>query len=206
VDASQPVTGAEGQAPSLADLARQARQVPRPKSQAVLDNAEGKSPAPAGFRAYTFQFCKGPGSLCREASIVIPEKTEILSPVNSQQVFRSTADGKVVMLYAGPADVPSPYRSMTDHDFMRIRDLANANGWSREKADDVSRQQLTVAGRPALATRFHFIRERNQWWVGERVLIEDRGEQFLLGCAAPEEHFADAEAVCTTLVNSLQLP
>ena len=199
-------SNADTQSPALADLARQARQVPKPKAQAVLDNAEGTGPAPAGFQAYTFKFCKGPGSLCREASVVIPEKAEILSQVNSQNIFRSTVEGKVLLLYAGPADLPAPYRSMTDHDFMRIRDLANANGWSREKADDVSRQQVTVAGKPALITRFRFIRERNNWWVGERVLIEDRGEQFLLGCAAPEEHFPDAEAVCTTLVNSLQLP
>jgi hypothetical protein len=37
-------------------------------------------------------------------------------------------------------------------------------------------------------------------------LIENQGKQFLLGCTAPEEHFADAEALCTTLVNSLRLP
>jgi hypothetical protein len=37
-------------------------------------------------------------------------------------------------------------------------------------------------------------------------LIDNQGKQFLVGCAAPEEHFADAEALCTTLVNSLRLP
>jgi hypothetical protein len=38
------------------------------------------------------------------------------------------------------------------------------------------------------------------------VLIQNRGGQFLLGCTAAEEHFADAEVLCTTLVNSLRLP
>jgi hypothetical protein len=38
------------------------------------------------------------------------------------------------------------------------------------------------------------------------VLIENPGAQFLLACTAPEEHFADAEVLCTTLVNSVRLP
>ena len=61
-------------------------------------------------------------------------------------------------------------------------------------------------------TRFCFQRDQKRWWIGECVLIEgrvlsgDKRAQFLLGCAAPEEHFADAEVLCTTLVNSLRLP
>jgi len=38
------------------------------------------------------------------------------------------------------------------------------------------------------------------------VLIANQGSEFLVGCAAPEEHFADAEVLCTTLVHSLRLP
>ena len=110
------------------------------------------------------------------------------------------------MLYAGPADVSTQYRSLTDPDYIRMLDLANSNGWSREKPDGVSTQELTIEGRPALMTRFRFQREPKQWWIGERVLIENQGAQFLVGCAAPEEHFADAEVWCTTLVNSLRLP
>jgi hypothetical protein len=37
-------------------------------------------------------------------------------------------------------------------------------------------------------------------------MIENRDGQFMLGCAAPEEHFADAEVLCATMVNSLRLP
>jgi hypothetical protein len=35
---------------------------------------------------------------------------------------------------------------------------------------------------------------------------DNQGWQFLMGCTAPEQRFADAEALCTTMVNSLRMP
>jgi hypothetical protein len=199
------VAEAGSQGPSIAELARQTREEPRVRAQAKLDNSEGTRAAPAGFQSFVLVYCQNPQQ-CSEASVVIPEKVEVVSRTNGQHIFKAALDGDAVMLYAGPADVSAPYRSLTDPDYIRMRDLANANGWSREKADSVSTQQLTIEGRPALMTRFRYQRDQKRWWIGERVLIENRGAQFLLGCAAPEEHFADAELLCTTLVNSLRLP
>jgi hypothetical protein len=204
------VTASGTQGPSLAELARQTRQAPHGKAQATLDNAEGKSLAPAGFQAFVVEFCQNPQQ-CSEATVTIPEKAEVVSRINGQHIFKAVLNGDSVMLYAGPADVNNPYRSMTDHDYIRIRDVANSNGWSREKADGVSTQELTVDGHPALMTRFRYQRDSQSWWIGERALIQvkrspyDAGYQFLVGCTAPEERFADAEALCTTLVNSLRL-
>ena len=130
----------------------------------------------------------------------------MVSSSNGQYIFKAALDGGSVMLYAGPADVDAPYRGMTDPDYIRMRDLANSNGWSHEKPDAVSTQDLTIEGRSALMTRFRYQRDQKRWWIGERVLIENQSAQFLLGCAAPEEHFADAEVWCTTLVNSVRLP
>jgi hypothetical protein len=150
------------------------------------------------------QYCLNPQQ-CQEASVIIPEKAEVVSSTNGQYIFKVMLNGEAVMLYAGPADVNSPYRSMTNPDYIRIRDLANSNGWSREKADGVSTQELTIEGRSALMTRFRYERDQKKWWIGERALIEMRqGTQFLVGCTALEENFADAEALCTTLVNSLR--
>ena len=191
--------------PSLVELARQTRNAPHGKAQATLDNAEGKSTAPAGFRSFALQYCQNQQQ-CSEASVVIPEKAETVSSVNGQYIFKAALDGASVMLYAGPADVSAPYRSMTDPDYMRMRDLANSNGWSREKPDAVSTQDLTIEGRPALMTRFRYQRDQKRWWIGERVLIGSQSAQFLVACTAPEEHFAEAELLCTTLVNSLRLP
>jgi len=192
------------QSESLAELARQTRQAPRRQVQAKLDNSEG-SVAPAGFQSAAIQYCLNP-QLCSEATVVIPEKAEVVSRVNGQHIFKTMLNGGAVMLYAGLADVNSPYRSMTDPDYIRMRDLANSNGWSREKADAVSTQELTIDGRHALMTRFRYQRDQKVWWIGERALIEIEGGQFLVGCTAAEEHFADAESLCTTLVNSLRLP
>jgi hypothetical protein len=200
------------QGPSLAELARETRLASHGKAQVKLDNADGESLAPPGFQSMPLQICQNPQH-CTEASVMIPEKAEIVSNINGQRVFKAALNGDPVLLYAGPADVNDPYRSMTDHDWIRLRDLANSNGWSREKADAVSTQELTIAGRPALMTRFRYQRDQKAWWIGERALIDvrlspydQRTSQFMVGCTAPEERFADAESLCTTLVNSLRLP
>ena len=196
---------AESEGPSLAELARQTRRAPHDAAPAKLDNAEEMSVAPAGFQNFVLAYCQNPQH-CSEASVVIPEKAEVVSRVNGQHIFKTMLDGEPVMLYAGPADVNAPYRSLTDPDYIRIRDLANANGSSREKPDSASTQELTIEDRPALMTRFRYQRDQKRWWIGERVLIANQGAEFLVACAAPEEHFADAEDLCTTLVNSLRLP
>jgi hypothetical protein len=194
-----------GSQASLADLARQTRQAAQGKAQATSDGAEGRGAAPAGFQPFVLQYCQNPQQ-CSEAGVIIPEKAEVVSRLNGQHIFRAALDGDPVMLYAGPADVNAPYRSLTDPDFIRMRDLANSNGWTHEKTEGVSTQELTVEGKPAVLTRFRYQRDQKRWWIGERVLIGNRGAQFLVGCTAPEEHFADAETLCTTLVSSLRLP
>ena len=199
-------TGESGaQAPSLGDLARRNRQAERAKAQTKLDNSEGTAAAPPGFQAFAIQYCHNPND-CSQASVVIPEKAELLSQVNGQHIFKTLLNGDPVVLYAGPADVNAPYRSLTDHDYIRMRDLANSNGWSREKTDGVSVQELTIEGRSALMTRFRYQRDEKTWWIGERTVIEDGDMGFMVGCTAPEQHFADAESLCTTLLNSLRLP
>src|SRR5579863_7837815 len=203
---------------SLAELARQSRQASHGQPLAKLSNAEG-GVAPAGFQSFSLQYCQYPQH-CSTASIVIPEKSEIVSNANSQYIFKTVLNGYPVMLYAGPVDVNEPYRSMTNADYIRIRDLAGSSGWSREKADAVSTQELSIDGRPALMTRFRYQRDEKNWWIGERAQIQvqpgqvpnwqiQNGQiqtgQFLIGCTAPEQRFADAEVLCTTLVNSLRL-
>jgi hypothetical protein len=197
------VAAGSGPAESLGDVARQTRQATRPEARAKLDNSEGGSLAPPGFQSFSLQFCLNT-QVCGEATVAIPEKAEAVSRVNGQYIFKTLQNDSPVMLYAGPADVNAPYRSMTDPDYIRMRDVANPNGWSREKPDGVSTQELTIAGMPALMTRFRYQRDDKNTWIGERTLIDLDGAQFLLGCTAPEPHFADAELLCTTLVNSLR--
>jgi len=192
------------QGASVAELARQTRQTPRDKAQTTLDSSEGPL-APAGFQSIALQFCQNPQQ-CWEATVVIPEKAEEMSKINGQHIFKAPLDGESILLYVGPADVNAPYRSLSDPDFVRMRDLANGKSWSREKADSVTTQKLAMGPRFASMTRFRYQRDEKRWWIGERVLISNWNDQIMLACTAPEEHFADAEAVCTTLVNSLRLP
>lgn len=195
----------EEQPVSLGELARQTRKAGHDQAQPQVDPSEAAIMAPAGFQSFSVQFCLRPES-CGEALVVIPEKTEVVSHVNGQYIFKTVLNGSAVLLYAGPADVNAPYRSMTDPDFIRIRDLANANASSHEKTDGVSTQEMTIEGLPALMTRFRYQRDQNIWWVGERTLIDKDSAQFLLACTAAEEHLADAEPLCTTLVNSFRFP
>jgi hypothetical protein len=191
---------------SLGDIARKTRQAPHSEAHTQLETAKGASVAPQGFQSFSMQFCLNP-RVCGEASVVIPEKAEVVSRVNGQHIFKTPLHGESMMLYAGPADVNAPYRSMTNGDFIRVRNLANSKGWSRETVDGVRTQEMNIDGLPALMTRFRYHRDPNSWWIGERALIEVAAEvQFLVGCTAPEQHFADAEVLCTTLVNSLRLP
>lgn len=192
------------QTTSVAELARAARSAPRVRPEAMLDSTEGMGAAPAGFQSFVVQFCRNPQQ-CSEASIVIPDQAEVMSRVNGQHVFKTALDGESMFLYAGPADVNAPYRALTDPDYIRIRDLANPKGWSREKIDGASTQELMIEAHYSVMTRFRYQRDQKRWWIGERVLVNSGASAFMLACTAPEEHFADAEALCTTLVNSLRL-
>ncbi len=190
---------------SLAELARQTRQAQHAQSQATLDSAEGLTAVPAGFQSFVIQYCLNP-QMCSEASVVIPDNAEVVSRVNGQHVFKVMLNGEAAMLYAGPADVNAPYRSMTDPDYIRMRNLANGSGGSREKAEGISTQEVNLEGRRGVIMRFRYQREEKQWWIGERALIEMDGPQFLVGCTASEENFTAVEAQCTTLMTSLRLP
>ncbi len=201
-DTSLITEGSDG--PSLAELARQTRQTAHGQAHETLDSGEAVRRVPAGFQSFLIQYCLNP-QMCSEAAVVIPENAEVVSRVNGQHVFKVILNDEAAMFYAGPADVNAPYRSMTDPDYIRMRDLANGNGGSREKADGLSTQEMDLEGRHAVVTHFRYQRDEKQWWIGERALIEMEGAQFLLGCTAPEENFAAAEAQCTTLINSLRL-
>jgi len=200
-----PVAASSSEPQSLGELARQTRQAAREKAQAGVDSSEGLSVPQPGFQPFSVQYCLRP-QICGEALVAVPESAEVLSHVNGQYIFKTILNGSPVMLYAGPADVNAPYRSLTDPDYIRIRDLANADGGSHEKTDGVSTEEMTIEGLAAQMTRFRYQRDPNIWWVGQRTLIDKDGDPFLLACTAPEEHFNDAETLCTTLVNSLRFP
>jgi hypothetical protein len=42
--------------------------------------------------------------------------------------------------------------------------------------------------------------------MGKRAEIESNGVPLVVGCMAPREHFGDGETICSSLIESLQLP
>ena len=194
----------DSQSPSLADLARQTRMASRARAKAKSDGTD-ESGTPTGYQLFALEYCQNPVH-CSEATVAIPEKAEVVSKTNGQYIFRTPVDGQIVLLYAGPADVNAPYRSLTDPDYARMREIGSPNGTSHEKADRVHTQELTVDGKYSVMTRFRYQRDPSRAWIGERVLVRHGDAQFLIGCTAPEDRFSKAESVCITLVDSLRLP
>jgi hypothetical protein len=43
-------------------------------------------------------------------------------------------------------------------------------------------------------------------WMGKRAEVDSNGVHLVVGCMGPREHFADADAVCSGLIDSLRLP
>jgi len=195
------VTGSESLSP--AEVARQTRLAQANSAGTAASSAAGS--APAGFRPFLLNYCVNPQH-CAEAGVTIPDSAEIVSHVNGQHIFKTVLDGDPMLLYAGPADVNAPYRNLTDGDWVRMRDMATAMAGAREKTEAVSTQNLNIDGNNAIISRFRYQRDEKRWWVAERLLITLPGGQFLLACTAPEEHFVDAQRICTSLENSLRLP
>ncbi len=194
----------DSQSPSLADLARQTRMASRAGAKVKAENNDGSN-TPTGYQRFALEYCQNPVH-CSEATVAIPEKAEVVSKTNGQYIFRTPVDGQIVLLYAGPADVNAPYRSLTDPDYARMRESGSPNASSHEKADGIRSQELTVDGKYSVMTRFRYQREPSRAWIGERVLVRHGDAQFLIGCTAPEDRFSKAESICTTLVDSLRLP
>ncbi len=119
------VAGAQNVSP--ADLARQTRA--RAKSAAEMTTV-----VPAGFQSFVLSYCQNPQQ-CAEASVFIPEKSESVSHVNGQQIFKVALDGESAFLYAGPADVNAPYRNLTDPEWIPVRALNAVNGWARDTSE-----------------------------------------------------------------------
>jgi hypothetical protein len=69
----------------------------------------------------------------------------------------------------------------------------------------ISSQQDRLDGKPAVITTMGFKKGMADW-IGKRAEVENNGVRLVVGCMAPREHFADGDAICSTLIGSLRLP
>ncbi len=179
------------------DAAQAVQAAPTPGSAPAL------STVPAGFKVHAFNYCKS-ANQCWNASVLVPADAKLVSSTCKQYIFESKVQGTAFLLMAGPANGecdgsggPDPVRwnQLVDPESKRAPGTYNT----------ISSQNTNLDGKPAIITTMSFRRGLDSW-EGKRVEVENNGVALVAGCLAPRDHFADGEAVCSTLIGSLQLP
>ena len=172
-----------------------------PQAQPVSQAPE--STAPAGFKIHSFNYCKS-ANQCWDASLFIPADAKLVSSGCKQFIFQSKIQGTDFLLMAGPAACDSG--TPAANDLVRWKQLVDPeNKRAPGTYATISSQTTTLQGKPAAITTLSF-RKGLDDWMGKRVEVESNGIPLVVGCIAPRDHFADGEAVCSTMIGSLQLP
>jgi len=162
-----------------------------------------QSTAPDGFKIHSFNYCKSPNQ-CWDASLFVPSEAKLVSSNCKQYIFESKIQGTSFLLMAGPAGCEGG--TPAANDLVRWKQLVDPeNKRAPGTYSTISSQTTTLGGRAAAITTLSF-RKGLDDWMGKRVEVESNGVPLVVGCIAPREHFADGEAVCSTMIGSLQLP
>jgi len=187
------------------DSAVQALQqtAPAVAAQAQPVAAAPQSTAPAGFKIHSFNYCKS-ANQCWDASLFVPADAQLVSSSCKQFIFQSKIQGTDFLLMAGPAGCDGGPPGAND--LVRWKQLVDPESKRAPGTYSmIGSQSTTLQGRPAAITTLSF-RKGLDDWMGKRVEVESNGVPLVVGCIAPREHFADGEAVCSTMIGSLQLP
>jgi hypothetical protein len=175
-------------------------------SSSPSSNAVAASAAPAGFKVQAFNYCRAHHD-CWNASVLVPADAKLVSSACKQFAFESKVQGTSVLLMAGPA--------IPDCDGTGAGGGAGLVRWN-ELVDPenkrapgtytlVGSQSTTIDDRPAAIITISF-RKGLDSWMGRRAELESNGVPLVVGCIAPKDHFEDGEAMCSKLIESLQLP
>jgi len=203
-----PAANASGP-PSLADIARrlhegqgqQAAGTPIPAATAAAQTT-----VPAGLKVHSFNYCKT-HTQCWDASVFIPVEAQLVSSDCKQYVFEVKVQGAPFLLLAGPGgDESCTGRAANDPSLVRWNQLvAPETARAPGTASTISSQQAALDGKSAVITTMGFKKGLADW-IGKRAEIDANGVQVVVGCMAPREHFADGDAICSSMLGSLRLP
>jgi hypothetical protein len=190
---------------SLANAPVQAHQ--GPTQAEATPSSSGSAPpassAPTGYKVHPFHYCSSP-TQCWDASVLVPADAQLVSSDCKQYVFETKVQGTTFLLMAGPAGNDCDGRGAAN--LVRWKQLADPeNKRAPGTYNTVSTQVTKVDGRPATITTMHF-RNGLDEWMGKRVEVDSNGVPLVVGCMALRDHFDDGDAVCSTLIGSLQLP
>lgn len=161
---------------------------------------------PDGTKAYPFTYCKSLRE-CFNASVYIPSDAKLVSSDCKQYVFETKIQGSPFLLMAGTSGGEGcPGRSPNDPNQVAWNQLVLPETQRAPGTySTISSLQASVDGKTALLTVIGFRKGLSEW-QGKRIELESNGVPLVVGCMAPKEHFADGEATCSALINSLRLP
>jgi hypothetical protein len=195
-------------APSLADLARQTKQnsTQQAKAKLTLDGSGDGVLVPAGMKAQSFSYCATKGGGCWNASFFVPANAVLVNSDYSEFVFQVPLGDDKVLLYAGPAGIGGVTRLSSDPKLVQWEEMNDPEGWiGLGKAQAVTHDEATIAGKPGILTHFEF-KKTSATFAGVRATVESHGVVVLVGCMVPKNRFADADEMCSGLLDSLRLP
>lgn len=194
---------------SLADVARQLQQDPAQAAKIpappTANPPAQTSTVPAGFKVHAFKYCSGLRQ-CWDASVLVPVDAQLVSSGCQQYAFEVKVQGSPFLLMTGAAGGNCDNGTTGASDPVRWHQLVDPeNKRAPGTYTTIGSLQAKLDGRPAVITTIGF-RKLMESWMGRRAEVEANGVQLVVGCMAPKEHFADGEAVCSSLIDSLRLP
>jgi len=207
---SRAEAGNTGGAPSLADIARQLHEggaAPAVIAQPQPESAAESNAVPEGLKTHSFTYCQSHSRQCWDATVFVPAEAKLVSSGCKQYVFEMKVNGQPFLLLAGQSGM----ESCQDHaagspDPVRWHQLVDPeNMRAVGTASTISNLQMTLAGKPANITKLKFKRGTADW-MAKRADVDSNGIQLAVGCMAPRDTFADGEAICSALIESLRLP
>ena len=174
-----------------------------PARGAIPASMQPNSSLPPGVKVQAFIYCRTARD-CFDASVLVPTDAQLLSSDCKQYVLETKIQGQLFLLLAGTNGCAG--RNPNDAGLVRWNQLVlpetqRAPG----TASTISSLQGTVDGKTAVITTMRF-KKGLEDWMGKRAEIESNGVQLVVGCMGPKEHFADADTVCSALIDSLRLP
>jgi hypothetical protein len=197
-------SGETGVAPQ-ADVSRQPKQQSVSAAPPQPGNAPPASNLPAGYKVHAFHYCGGPQQ-CWDASVLVPVSAQLVSSDCKQYVFENKVQGTTFFLLVGPRAGECEDQRSGAPDMLRWGQLVDPESKRAPGTYNIiSSQVAKLGGKAATITTLHF-RNGLTDWMGRRAEVDSNGVPLAVGCMAPREHFDDGEAICSILIESLQLP
>jgi len=161
------------------------------------------STIPAGFKVHAFNYCKS-RSECWNASVLVPADAKLVNSTCKQSAFETKVQGTTFLLMAGPAAADCDGNGAAD--LVRWKQLVDPeNKRAPGTYSLVSSLNTSLAGKAAVVTTMTF-RKGLDSWMCKRAELENNCVPLVVGFMAPRDHFADGDAVCSKLIESLLLP